>query len=66
MGMVANEPGYKVELKSFHSEILNEHEELKAEQEGYEKISVVRTISNGIVQRNYLQVKQYIQDIAQG
>ena len=63
VGMVADDPDCKIELKTFHSELLNDHESLKREQENYQDIAVVRKLDNTIVQRNYLQVKQDIQDI---
>ncbi|MFC5683620.1 conjugal transfer protein MobC [Flavobacterium sp. MAHUQ-51] len=63
VGMVADDPDCKIELKTFHSELLNDHEALKKEQENYKEIEVIRKLDNAIVQRNYLQVKQDIQDI---
>jgi hypothetical protein len=65
VGMVADDPDCKIELKTFHSEIVNDHEALKREQENYVDIAVVRTLDNAMVQRNYLQIKQDIQDIIQ-
>jgi len=50
-------------LKSFHCEILNDHKALKEDEENYKEIEMIRTIDNSMVQRNYLQVKQDIQDI---
>lgn len=63
VGMVADDPDCKIELKTFHSEIINDHEALKKEQENYIDIAVIRKLDNAIVQRNYLQIKQDIQDI---
>ncbi|MFH6989393.1 hypothetical protein ACHRVW_16760 [Flavobacterium collinsii] len=63
VGMMADNPDCKIELKTFHSEILNNHEIIKKEQEKYIDIPLVRTIDNSIVQRNYLQIKEDIQDI---
>lgn len=37
VGMVADDPGCKIELKAFHCEILNDHGALKKEQEGYKE-----------------------------
>lgn len=65
VGMVADDPDNKIDLKAFHCEILNDHEALKTEQEAYEDIVVIRKLDNGMVQRNYLQIKQDIQDIIQ-
>jgi len=50
---------------SFHCEILNDHDALKQEQESYREIPVIRKLDNAMVQRNYLQIKQDVQDIIQ-
>jgi len=63
--MVADDPDNKIELKAFHSEIINDHEALKKEQDGYKDIEVIRKLDNGMIQRNYLQIKQDMQDIIQ-
>jgi len=63
VGMVADDPDCKIELKTFHCELLNDHDKLKKEQENYKEIAVIRKLDNSVVQRNYLQVKQDIQDI---
>ncbi len=63
--MVADDPDCKIELKAFHCEILNDHEALKKEQDGYKDIPIIRKLDNGMVQRNYLQIKQDVQDIIQ-
>ena len=65
VGMVADNPDCKIELKAFHCEILNDHEALKKEQESYQDIPVIRKLDNAMVQRNYLQIKQDVQDIIQ-
>jgi hypothetical protein len=43
--------------------LLNDHEALKKEQEGYKDIPVIRKLNNAMVQRNYFQIKQDVQDI---
>lgn len=63
VGLVADDPNCKIELKTFHSEILNDHDALKKEQEQYHDIPVIRKLDPIMVQRNYLQVKQDVQDI---
>ena len=42
VGMVADDPGNKIELKTFHCEIFNDHGTLKKEQESYKEIPVIR------------------------
>lgn len=63
VGMVADDPDCKIELKTFHSEIVNDHEALKNEQNHYVDIPVIRKVDNAMVQRNYLQIKKDIKDI---
>ncbi len=65
VGMVADDPGCKIDLKAFHCEIINDHDALKREEENYKNIEVIRKLDNSMVQRNYLQIKQDIQDIIQ-
>lgn len=63
VGMVADDPDCKIELKTFHCDIINDHAALKKEEENYTDIAVIRKLDNAIVQRNYLQIKLDIQDI---
>ncbi|MFB0497188.1 uncharacterized membrane protein YgdD (TMEM256/DUF423 family) [Mucilaginibacter sp. OAE612] len=63
VGLVADNPDEKIELKAFHCEIVNDHEALKKEADGYKPIPAVRVINAGIVQRNYLQIKQDVREI---
>ena len=63
--MVADDPDCKIDLKTFHCSILNDHEALKKEQERFREMPVIRKLDNGMVQRNYLQIKQDVQDIIQ-
>lgn len=65
VGMVADDPDNKIDLKAFHCEIINDHEALKREEENYKNIEVIRKLDSGVVQRNYFQIKQEIQDIIQ-
>lgn len=63
VGMVADDPDCKIELKTFHSEIINDHEALKKEQDNYVDIPIIRKVDNAMVQRNYLQIKKDIKEI---
>ena len=65
VGMVADNPDEKIDLKTFHAEILNDHEALKKEEAAYENIPVIRTIDSSIIQRNYIQIREDIQEIYQ-
>ncbi|QSW88466.1 YWFCY domain-containing protein [Flavobacterium endoglycinae] len=63
VGMTADNPDCRIELKTFHCEIINDHEKIKKETDNYKEIPVIRTIDNVIVQKNYLQIKIEIQEI---
>lgn len=63
VGMVADDPDCKIELKTFHCSLINDHEAIRKEEENYKEIEKIRTIDNTIVQRNYDQIKQDIQQI---
>jgi hypothetical protein len=63
VGMVADDPHCKIDLKIFHNAINNDHEALKKEQQGYKSIPVVRQVTNAMVQKNYAQIKQEIEDL---
>ena len=63
VGMVADNPDQKIELKSFHCEIINDHKALQKEQDDYQEIPVIRNLDSSMVQRNYLQIKEDILDI---
>ncbi|MBZ4033909.1 YWFCY domain-containing protein [Flavobacterium sp. 17A] len=63
VGMTADNPDCRIELKTFHCEIVNDHEKIKKEMDNYKEIPIIRTIENVIVQKNYLQIKIEIQEI---
>lgn len=65
VGMVADDPDQKIQLKIFHNEILNDHEEIKKEEESYEEIPMVREITQQEIQDNYFRIKEDIQSIMQ-
>jgi hypothetical protein len=65
VGMVADNPDCKIELKAFHCEVINDHEKLNAEINAYKEIPAVRSINNAIVMKNYEQVKLDVQEIVQ-
>ena len=63
VGMVADNPDSKIDLKVFHSEIQNDHEAIRQEEAQYQEIPKIRTIDSEMVQVNYLQIKQDIQEL---
>ncbi|RAI86784.1 conjugal transfer protein MobC [Algoriphagus yeomjeoni] len=63
VGMVADTPDQKIELKAFHSEIINDHKALKQEEESYRPIPKVRDISQEDVEENYRSIKREVEEI---
>ncbi|MFV8324907.1 conjugal transfer protein MobC [Flavobacterium sp. ZS1P14] len=63
VGMVADNPDCKIELKTFHCEIVNDHDALRKEENSYKDIEMIHKLDSTMVQRNYLQIKQDIQEI---
>lgn len=63
VGMVADDPDQKIALKVFHSEILNNHEAIRSEEENYKPIPSVRKVSQQDIQKVYLQIKEDIRYI---
>lgn len=65
VGMTADNPNQKIELKAFQCEILNDHNELKKEEGAYQDLPIFRKLDSSIVQQNYYQIKNDVQDIMQ-
>lgn len=63
-GLLADTPQQKLALKAFHCEIQNDFDAINAEEKSYQPIPVIRKITPEIVHRNYQQIKEEIQAIA--
>ncbi|MGI8584211.1 MAG: conjugal transfer protein MobC [Chitinophagaceae bacterium] len=63
VGIVADNPEQKIELKAFHNKIVNDHNALLAEQNKYLGLPVIKNVSSNAIQDNYLQVKKDIQEM---
>ncbi|MBS1918258.1 MAG: YWFCY domain-containing protein [Bacteroidetes bacterium] len=63
VGMVADEPNNLIELKAFHAKIINDHDQLLKERNAFVPIPPQRKIDHLIVQKNYLQIKEDVQNI---
>jgi hypothetical protein len=64
VGMVADDPDNKIALKAFHCEILNDIPAIQKEEAAYKEIPVIRKIDRDMVERNFLQIKEDVFDIA--
>lgn len=63
VGMVADDPDQKIDLKVFHSEILNDHESIRNEESAYHEIPEVRKVTPEEIQENYFRIKQEVRMI---
>jgi hypothetical protein len=61
VGMVADNPDEKIELKVFHSEIQNDHAAIKTEEDQYKPIPEIDKVTSEDIQENYLMIKGDIQ-----
>ena len=57
VGIVADNPEQKINLKMFHSEIQNDHQAIAAEEDGYVAIPIVELVSDEMVQESYQSIK---------
>ncbi|WP_040626062.1 conjugal transfer protein MobC [Mucilaginibacter paludis] len=63
VGMVADDPGNKIELKVFHNEIQNDHDAIKKEEEAYRPIPVIKNITAEEIEENYLKIKREVEEL---
>ncbi|MBT2561340.1 YWFCY domain-containing protein [Pedobacter sp. ISL-68] len=62
-GTVADTPQQKIEYKAFHCQIVNDFDAINREEKNYKPIPVIRKVDSQMVQRNYEQIRQDVQDI---
>jgi len=63
VGMVADDPTNKIKLKTFHCEILNNHEELKRETELFKTLPIITTVDAQMVNGNFKRIKMEITEL---
>jgi hypothetical protein len=63
VGMVADNPDQKIELKTFCAEILNDHDSLANEQALYKSLPQLSSVTQQEILDNYLQIKKDVQSI---
>jgi hypothetical protein len=63
VGLVADDPDNKIDLKVFHNEIINDHQGIKDEETAYKELPIVRQIDSDMVMANYLNIKKDIEII---
>jgi hypothetical protein len=65
VGMVADNPDQKIELKAFCSEVINDHEALSKEQERYKELPKISNVRSEDILNNFLQIKKDVDVIVQ-
>jgi type IV secretory pathway TraG/TraD family ATPase VirD4 len=63
VGMVADNPDQPIELKAFCCKVLNDHDVLKKEEDGYKALPEVRKVTQQMILDNFLQIKQDINEL---
>ncbi|SDH47395.1 conjugal transfer protein MobC [Mucilaginibacter gossypii] len=65
VGMVADDPANKIDLKTFHCQIQNDHEAISSEERAYENIPAARQLNQSEVLLNYQRIKQDVKIITE-
>lgn len=65
VGMTADNPDCKIELKTFHCEVLNDHNALRQEMDNYKEIEPIRNLDNAQVNRNYTMIREEIHELSE-
>lgn len=60
VGMIADNPDHKIELKTFNAEVLNDHNAIAPEQKSYKDLPPLSNVSHKEILDNYLQIKKDI------
>ncbi len=63
VGMVADDPTQKIKLKTFHCEIMNDHQQLKKEVAHLKEMPVINTVIPKMLTENYTRIKLEVTEI---
>ena len=66
VGMVADNPDMKIQLKAFHCEIVNDVKAIQKEENGFVDIPVIREITPEDIEDTFLTIKEDIIDLVDG
>ena len=61
--MVSDNPDEKIELKIFHSEIINDHGAIAQEEKRFEEIPIIKNVEISLIQDNYNQIKNDVKSL---
>jgi hypothetical protein len=65
VGMVADDPTNKIELKTFHCQIQNDHDAIGKEEAGYQSIPSARTVTANETFQNYQHIKNDVRALVE-
>ena len=63
VGIVTDNPKERIDLKSFHCEIINNHEAIARQEKNYKNIPMVRNISREDIQDNFIRIKNDVVEL---
>ncbi len=63
-GIVSDIPQQQMALKAFHCMIQNDFDAVNKEEAAYQPIPVVREVNESIVMKNYIAIKEEVEQIA--
>ncbi|OOQ61543.1 conjugal transfer protein TraG [Mucilaginibacter pedocola] len=63
VGMMADEPNNKIDLKVFHNEIINDHAVIAREEAAYKPLPDIRTPTEEEIMENYKRIKEDIREL---
>ncbi len=66
VGMVADDPFNRIDLKVFHSMFRNDHQGIRAEESAYHPLPVIRNVTPEEIRQNYFQIKQETRELWTG
>ncbi|WP_439695875.1 conjugal transfer protein MobC [Mucilaginibacter sp. AW1-7] len=61
VGIVADNPDCKIELKMFHAELQNDHAAIKREEENYEPLPLIAKVTEQDIHEKYKSIKRDIE-----
>ena len=63
VGMVADDPTNKIKLKTFHCEIINDHNQLNAEAHSYKPLPKATEVDTQLVNEHFRSIKKDVTEI---
>ncbi|RZJ82273.1 MAG: hypothetical protein EOO20_24575 [Chryseobacterium sp.] len=63
-GIISDIPQQQMALKAFHCMIQNDFDAVNREEAAYQPIPVVREVNESIIMKNYITIKEEVEQIA--